>query len=417
MGTKNARGAVEVYPAHITHTSLLMISMIHIIKGVIYLGAAIALLRSVAALLPNNNDQRDIHGQLLFQQAKGATKRANIPAASTDDVKAEAPVQRFGANLPQAHDVASPDSKHTSSLDNINLTPPPQAQKPHFTIGSPTSQQWAITYTPYTNTLTCLSPSAIRSDIATIARKGFTSIRLYSIDCSALRHVGQAALTHGLKMIIGIPLDAGLADAELQLSELIDWASDGDSNGNGNDNDNDNDKSKWDLIELIVIGNEAIFNEQTTAPALATLITTSRLTLHSAGYTGPITTTEPLSILSIHAPTLCPTLSLLAANIQPFFHPSVTAATAGVFVVSELGRLSTLCPGLGAVSLETGWPSRGRANGEAVPGYLEQWMAVAGIMEGAGGRSVVLGFGDEGWKDEGEFGVEGSWGCGHVFGE
>lgn len=69
------------------------------------------------------------------------------------------------------------------------------------------------------------------------------------------------------------------------------------------------------------------------------------------------------------------------------------------------------------MNLETGWPRRGRPNGDAVPGFLEQWIAVAGIMEGAGGRSVVLGFEDEGWKDEGAFGVERSWGCGHVFGE
>ena len=44
-------------------------------------------------------------------------------------------------------------------------------------------------------------------------------------------------------------------------------------------------------------------------------------------------------------------------------------------------------------------------------------MAVAGILKEAGGVSVFLGFGDEGWKDEGQFGVEGSWGCAHVFGE
>ncbi len=52
-----------------------------------------------------------------------------------------------------------------------------------------------------------------------------------------------------------------------------------------------------------------------------------------------------------------------------------------------------------------------------MPGYLEQWIAVAGIMQEAGGRSVFLGFRDEGWMDEGVFGVEGSWGCAHVFGE
>lgn len=385
-----------------------MIDITHTMKGIIYLGAAVALLRSAAAFLPNNNDQHDIHDQLVFEPAKGANRAINAPAVSTEYVDAGIPTQR-------SHGVPPPSLEQTPPLKDVNLTPHlPPHQRPNFTIGSPTSQ-WAITYTPYTSTLSCVSPSTIRSDIATIARKGFTSIRLYSIDCSALRHIGHAALTHGLKMIIGIPLDDGFADAETQLSDLISWASN--SNSTTNSNSNTDTSSRWDLIEMVVIGNEAIFNNQTTAPALAAFITTTRTTLRSTNYAGPITTTEPLPILTQHLTTLCPTLDIAAANIQPFFHSSVTASTAGAFVASELARLATLCPGpLSALNLETGWPSRGRANGDAVPGSLEQWTAVAGIMESAGGRSVVLGFGDEGWRDGGEFGVERSWGCGHVFG-
>ncbi len=78
--------------------------------------------------------------------------------------------------------------------------------------------------------------------------------------------------------------------------------------------------------------------------------------------------------------------------------------------------LEGVCPGLQGVNLETGWPRGGRRNGVAVPGVWEQGVAVGGILGGSGGRSVVLGFGDDGWKDEGEFGVERSWGCGHLFG-
>ena len=74
-------------------------------------------------------------------------------------------------------------------------------------------------------------------------------------------------------------------------------------------------------------------------------------------------------------------------------------------------------PKLQAINLETGWPSRGIANGLAVPGVLEQRVAVRGIVEGSGGRSVLLGYGDEGWREGGQFGVEGSWGCGGIFGE
>ena len=380
-----------------------MINIIHIMKGIIYLGAAVALLRSVAAFLPTNHDDYDDQDQVILQPAKGLNKAASTLAESTEHIEAAIPAQRFASNSPRPHDTPSQNPGQSPSPHDTTLHPS-QPQTSNFTIGS-ASSQWAIAYTPYTSTLSCLSASSIRSDVATIARKGFTSIRLYSIDCSALRHVGHAARTHGLKLIIGIPIDDGLADAETQLSELIAWA--------GTPADN-----QWSLIELIVVGNEAIFNTHATASALATFINTSRATLRAAGYAGPVTTTEPLSILAQHRRTLCPALDLAAATIQPFFHPSVPASAAGAYVRSELARLAAVCPGLPAVCLETGWPSRGRPNGAAVPGYLEQWMAVAGIMaEGAGGRSVVLGFGDEGWRDEGEFGVEGSWGCGHVFGE
>ena len=288
-----------------------MLNIILIMKGILCLGAAVALLRSAAAFLPDSQDKRDFHDQLLFfQPAKGANKAAGTPAASLSHLETVKAAPRFGSNSPSPlQDTPSQYPGHSPSPDDdTTLLHPPQTQKPKFTIGSSASQ-WAITYTPYTSTFTCLSPSIIRSDIATIARKGFTSVRLYSIDCSALRHVGHAALTHGLKMIIGIQLDAGLADAETQLSDIIDWAA-----GNSNSNSN----SKWDLIEMIVIGNEAIFNDQTTASALAAFISTSRTTLRSANYTGPVTTTEPISLLSQHRRALCPALDLTAANIRTY---------------------------------------------------------------------------------------------------
>lgn len=380
-----------------------MFNVIHIMKGIIYLGAAIALLRCTAAFLPTNHKTYDDQDQLIFQPAKEVNKAADSLAASAKPIDAGVQAQRLHANSPQLHDKSSEDPSQIPPPLDTALRPP-LPQKPDFTVGTITSQ-WAITYTPYTSTLSCLSAASIRSDVATIARKGFTSIRLYSIDCSALRHVGNAARTHDLKMIIGVQLDEGLADVETQLSEIITWAG---NTGNG----------RWDLIEMVVIGNEAIFNDHLSPSALASFISNSRTSLRAAGFPGPVTTTEPLDILLQHRHILCPTLDVAAANIQPFFHASVDADSAALYVRSQLLRLQAMCPQpLQAVNLETGWPSRGYPHGAAVPGYLEQWMAVAGIMKEAGGVSVFLGFGDDGWKDEGEFGVERSWGCGHVFGE
>ena len=47
----------------------------------------------------------------------------------------------------------------------------------------------------------------VKQDIAAIASKGFSNVRLYSTDCSTLQFVGQAAKSHGLKIMPGIFVD------------------------------------------------------------------------------------------------------------------------------------------------------------------------------------------------------------------
>ena len=51
----------------------------------------------------------------------------------------------------------------------------------------------------------------------------------------------------------------------------------------------------------------------------------------------------------------------------------------------------------------------------AVPGKEEQQKAIESIREKAGGKSTFFSFVDDLWKAEGEFGVERSWGCSHLF--
>lgn len=361
-------------------------------KSVIYLGAAIAFLRAAAALLSNHDDQEP----MIAQYGRAKNNAEDLAASTTEHLKIQAVAQM--GDSPN-HDAVLVG---TEELDDSGDAGPyaHHSHKPKFHIGS-SGSQWAITYIPYNDDLTCKSPSAIQSDVSAIAQKGFTTVRLYATDCSALTHIGGAAHTHKLNLILGIHIDdAMLTLASPQLDEIISWAS-------GN----------WDLVSMIVIGNEAIFNEYTTASALASYLNSARALLRAAGYTGPVTTTEPISILYTYSALLCRAIDVAAANIHPFFHAEISAEMAGDYVADQLAQLERICPGLEGVNLETGWPRRGRANGEAVPGDLEQRVAVTGIMKACEGRCVVLGFGDDGWKDEGEFGVEGSWGCGHLFGD
>ncbi|CAF9938514.1 MAG: hypothetical protein HETSPECPRED_001100 [Heterodermia speciosa] len=301
--------------------------------------------------------------------------------------------------VPSSSPVSQPAAAHPSPKPKSK--PKPAHSNP--ALGS-SGSQWCMTYSPYTASGDCKPASAISSDIASIAAKGFSSIRLYSTDCSGLPTIGSAASTHGLNLILGIFIsETGIPDAETQLHEITSWATTGGAN--------------WQTVELIVVGNEAVFNGYCTAPALAAFIHKAKSAFRAAGYAGPVTTTEPINVLQEHAATLCPALDVAAANIHPFFNADVAAEGAGPFVAKELALLESVCPGLEAYNLETGWPSAGEANGAACPGVEEQRTAVESIREHVGGRCAFFSFEDDLWKAEGEFAVERSWGCSQLFGD
>lgn len=258
-----------------------------------------------------------------------------------------------------------------------------------------------MTYSPYNTDTTCKNAAAVSADIAAIASKGFTSVRLYSTDCNGLTNVGSAAAAAGLKLVLGVFIsNTGISVAAEQISAIIKWA-------NGD----------YSAVEMIVIGNEAIFNNFCTADALAAFLSQAKATLSAAGYSGPITTTEPMNVLQQYAATLCPVIDIAAANIHPFFNSGTSADTAGAFVATTLDELAALCPGgKEAYNLETGWPHSGNANGLAVPGPGEQEVAILSIKESAGGRSAFFSFVDDLWKAPGPGGWEQSWGCSQLFG-
>lgn len=257
-----------------------------------------------------------------------------------------------------------------------------------------------MTYSPYTEQGACKEADDIKADIAKMAAKGFSSVRLYSTDCGGLSAVGAAAATHKLKLVLGVYISpSGISAAAEQVTDIVTWAS-----------------GDYAAVEMIVIGNEAIFNNYADAPSLAAFISSTKSTLRAAGYTGPVTTTEPMNIMQNATSILCPVLDVLAANIHPFFNPAVSASSAGTFVADALVELSTLCGDTReAYNLETGWPHGGLANGEAVPGTEEQRMAIEAIRGLAGGKSVFFSFVDDLWKHPGDLNVEQSWGCSQLF--
>ena len=248
--------------------------------------------------------------------------------------------------------------------------------------------RYGVTYSPYTGDSQCKDSKTIADDIAKIALGGFQVVRIYAPDCNALEAVGNACKAKGMKMIVGVFND----DIENQVQQICQWA-------------------QWDLVSLITVGNEAIHGGVMDAGTLAGLIKSAKKSFVAAGYKGHVTTAEPLNVWQENKGQLCGACDITGANIHPFFNAEVSPSDAGKFISGQIDILKNLC-GKDVINLETGWPSKGSANGAAVPGVTEQAKAITSILttKGVGDCSVLLSFENDMWKNPGPFGCEQFWG-------
>ncbi|KAJ6134584.1 hypothetical protein N7523_000906 [Penicillium sp. IBT 18751x] len=257
--------------------------------------------------------------------------------------------------------------------------------------------QLGMTFSPYTSSGACMTQSEVHDNLKTINDKGFNLVRVYSTDCNSLEYIGSACKSLGMKMILGVYIESsGTSGAQEQVEAIASWA-------------------QWSMVELIVVGNEAISSGFVTAAQLASFISSAKSSFTSAGYTGHVTTTEPIDIWEQYgASTLCSPVDIVGANIHPFFNSQTTAEKAGEFALSEYKILQKLC-GKDVLNLETGWPNGGNANGAAVPGVAEQKTAIHAIAQAIGSKSIFFSYADDAWKAPGDFDVEQHWGCASVF--
>lgn len=273
--------------------------------------------------------------------------------------------------------------------------PAPEPSKPALPIGG--GDKWGITFTPYAQNGQCMTQSEVDDGIAAVKAAGFSTVRVYAPDCDALQTVGGACKKHGLNMIIGIFISSsGIDVAREQISQTIEWG-------------------QWDIVDLIVVGNEAVFSGSADAGSLANFITSAKQSFREAGYQGHVTTTEPLNIWEKHSEVLCPVVDVVGANIHPFFNAEVSAEECGSFAKEQMEILGELCGGKDVLNLETGWPSAGSPNGKAIPGPIQQVKAIKSLVEEVGSKSVFFSYQNDLWKEPGPFGIEQSWGCIEAF--
>jgi hypothetical protein len=95
---------------------------------------------------------------------------------------------------------------------------------------------YAMTYTPYGSSGACMSAGAVLTDLQDIKSKGFSRIRMYSVDCDQLSIVADQAISLGFRLTLGVYLDStGTVRGTSDLDTLIAW---------GN----------WGAVDIIIIG-------------------------------------------------------------------------------------------------------------------------------------------------------------------
>lgn len=263
-------------------------------------------------------------------------------------------------------------------------------------------KQLGITYTPYTEHGDCKSAADVLIDITNIKGAGITTVRVYSTDCDTLPNVGAACEAVGVKMIAGIFIgevgcDNGSPDVADQIAALKSWA-------------------QWHLVDLVVVGNEALFNKFCSVSELHDLIVKVKSELGSTGYTGPFTTTDVVSAwTSQDVSSICSVIDVVGTNAHAYFNAGTSPEQAGQFVAGQLKIVEDVCGKAGYV-LESGWPKEGKCFGAACPGVEEQKTALGSILETCGEKTIFFSYHDDHWKQPGDCQCENSWGSSLFFG-
>ena len=286
----------------------------------------------------------------------------------------------------------------------VSTSQAPQQSSPPSGGLTSSNDQYGITYTPYEpSNGACKDAAAVDADISAIKQGGFTTIRVYSTDCNTLETVGPACKKYGVKMIVGVFVkssgcDVNTPDVKTQVDQLAAW--------NG-----------WDMVSLVVVGNEAIMNGFCSPQQLATLVGDVKSRTQGS-YNGPYTISETLNIWqrSDVSSSMCSVVNVVGANIHAYFNSDTTPSSAGDFVAGQIKILAGICPGITEViNLECGWPESGNCNGVACPGQDQQATAIKSIREMAGHNTVFFSFTNDLWKPAGDCGCEQSWGLASAF--
>lgn len=248
------------------------------------------------------------------------------------------------------------------------------------------SGAYGITYSPYSSSGGCKSASEVASDLEKLT--GFDVIRIYGVDCDQVPNV-YAGKSSSQKLFLGIydvsDISGGLETIKSGIN------------------------SDWDCVDTIAIGNELVNSGEATVAEVKSYVDQAKSILTGYGYTGPVVSVDTF-IAVLDNTGLCDISDYIAINAHAFFDSTCTASNAGEWALSTLQSVSSACGGKKVVITESGWPSEGSSNGDAVPGTSEQESAISALKSVVGSDVILFTAYNDLWKSPGEYGVEQYWG-------
>ena len=223
-----------------------------------------------------------------------------------------------------------------------------------------------------------------------MAAAGFTSVRVYGVDCNQVAMTIAAVSQYNMAIFAGLTVLDNLA---ANLASMVSQVSSTNS---------------WHMIDTVSICNECINNNAAAVGDVVAALGTARATLGPAGFTGHVVTVD-VFVQFFNHPELCQNSDYCAANCHAFFDDQITADGAGDYVAQQAAAIAQAVPGKAVVITESGWPWAGNANGAAVPSVANQQAAIASLKSAfasnPGGLIIFDSF-DAGWKQPGPYGVE-----------
>lgn len=271
------------------------------------------------------------------------------------------------------------------------------ATKRDYSQGQSGQQQsaggYGLAYDLMADNGACRTAEQISSDVAQLAGEGYSLLRTYDVGCD-VGALAAACQQSGLKLFAGIN---SVSNVQGDLSKLIGMVS-----------------QYWDVIDTINIGNEQVNSGAASASQVVSAIGQGRSMLQGAGMPSSVKVVTVDTFVAIIAnPELCTASDYCAANAHAFFDGNVGPAGAGDFVKRMQQQVSNAAGGKYTRITESGWPSCGNGQGQAVAGKSQQGQAVSSLRQAfSGDASDLIEFQSTNavYKAPGPNGAEQCWG-------